>query len=380
MSQTQALAKVNTPGELMTYLKKAEGNIRMALPKHLNPDRMLRLAVTCFSQTPALRECRPDSILGSIIIASQLGLEPGVGGQGYLIPYGKTCTFVPGWQGLVQLLNNSGRATVWTGAVFEGDAFEFELGAAPKLRHVPNGKNSGDPDKLEWVYACGQVNGSEKPVIEAWPVGRVERHRDKFNKVGRRHYSYENFEMYARKVVVLQVLKYMPKSIELQNALEVADHEERGFGSKVEEGGIIIDAGPLSDDDGVKPNEPKFDKGAQQTPAPTPAPAPKAPATTPTPAPAPTPAPTPAPAPAPTNTPPPAEGAQQLNIEDVRNFIGLLTDDGLTDTAACKFLAKKFRLSPSDSLLEMFTFAGARVAWLVMNYNDENRAEIKKHL
>lgn len=221
----------------MRFLETGKGAIAAALPKHLNPDRMLRLALTAFSTQPALRKCTGQSILASIVVASQLGLEPGVAGQGYLIPYKETCTFVPGWQGLVGLLNNTGRATAWTGVVFEGDEFDFQLGSAPKLRHVP-GPNFGDSDKMLWAYACGKVNGSEQPVIEAWPMGRVWKHRDKNNKVGDRHYSFVHPEMYARKVVLLQVLKYMPRSIELNNAIVAADAAESGTHIEVV-GGII---------------------------------------------------------------------------------------------------------------------------------------------
>ena len=231
--------QVSNPKELLGFLTKSRSAIEMALPKHLNPDRMMRLALTCFSTNPALRECSAQSILASIVVASQIGLEPGVAGQGYLIPYKQTCTFVPGWQGLVGLLNNTGRATAWTGAVFDGDGWTYRLGSAPMCEHTP-GPNYGDPDKLIWVYACGKVNGSEQPVIEAWPIERVKKHRDKFNKVGARHYSYANFEMYARKVVLLQVLKYMPRSIELSNAIVAADAGEIGHTTRVEDG-VIID-------------------------------------------------------------------------------------------------------------------------------------------
>lgn len=233
---------VSSPKEMLNFLNQSKGAIAMALPKHLNPDRMMRLALTCFSTNPALRKCTAQSIIASVVVASQLGLEPGVAGQGYLIPYKDTCTFVPGWQGLVGLLNNTGRATAWTGSVFEGDTWEFTLGSNPRCNHVP-GANYGDPDKLIWVYACGKVNGSEQPVIEAWPVARVVKHRNKYNKVGDRHYSYQNFEMYARKVVLLQVLKYMPRSIELNNAIVAADAAEIGKTTRVEDG-VIIESEP----------------------------------------------------------------------------------------------------------------------------------------
>jgi recombination protein RecT len=235
---TPTALTVTTPKELLGYLSKSRSAIEMALPKHLNPDRMMRLALTCFSTNPALRECSAQSILSSIVVASQLGLEPGIAGQGYLIPYKTTCTFVPGWQGLVGLLNNTGRATAWTGAVFDGDDWQFELGSTPRCRHIP-GPNYGDVDKLTWVYACGQVNGSQQPVIEAWPVSRVKKHRDKFNKVGPKHYSVQNFEMYARKVVLLQVLKYMPRSIELNNAIAASNADESGRATVVDNGVVI---------------------------------------------------------------------------------------------------------------------------------------------
>lgn len=230
---------VNNPKELLTYLTASKSAIEMALPKHLNSDRMLRLALTCFSTNEDLRRCSAKSLLSSLIVASQLGLEPGVAGQGYLIPYKGVCTFVPGWQGLVGLLNNSGRATAWTGAVYEGDTWEFELGSHPQCKHLP-GENYGNPEKLTWVYACGKVNGSEQPVVEAWPMRRIVYHRDAFNKVGERHYSFKNMEMYARKVVLLQVLKYMPRSIELNNALVAANASEMGR-STVVDGGVVIE-------------------------------------------------------------------------------------------------------------------------------------------
>jgi recombination protein RecT len=221
--QTAVAKKENTFPAMLTQFK---GEIERALPKHLNADRMTRIALTEFRKNPALGKCDPKSVFASIIVASQLGIEPGVLGQGYLIPYKNECQFVPGWQGLSDLVARAGRASVWTGAVFDGDEFEYALGDRPYLTHRPRGED--DPNKLMWVYAIGRIKGAEWPVIEVWTADRVERHRDRFNKVGDRHYSYNHFEMYARKVVLLQVLKYMPKSVELQLATDLEHAAQKG--------------------------------------------------------------------------------------------------------------------------------------------------------
>lgn len=209
-----------------SFLERFKPQMALALPKHLNPDRMSRLAVTAFSTTPKLQLCEPRSIVASIMTAGQMGLEIGVNGQGFLVPYGRTCTFVPGWKGLTDLVNRSGRASVWTGAVFEGDDFQYQLGDSPFVKHKPGDED--DPSRLTHVYAIGRVNGSDWPVIEVWRMSKVWKHRDKYNKVGTSHYSFRDAEMYARKVPLLQVLKYMPSSVELSNAIAVANAAEIG--------------------------------------------------------------------------------------------------------------------------------------------------------
>lgn len=217
------------------FMDRLKPQMALALPKHMNADRMTRLALTAFSTTPALQECSLQSIAASVMTAAQLGLEPGIGGQGYLIPYKGTCTFVPGWKGLVDLVARSGRATVWTGAVRDGDDFEYQLGDAPFCRHRPGDTDDGQP--FTHVYAIGRVRDASMAVIEVWSRAKVQKHLKQYNKVGDRHYANSNennFEMYARKVALLQVLKYMPASIELSNAITVANASEEGRGVVIE--------------------------------------------------------------------------------------------------------------------------------------------------
>lgn len=225
MKNTQApSAKKDFP----TLLKSFVPELARALPSHMNADRMARIALTEFRKNPALAKCEPMSIIAAVVQSAQLGLEVGIMGQAYLIPYGNQCQFVSGWQGLADLVSRSGRASVWTGAVYEGDEFDYGMGDKQFVHHKA-GDNHGDDKFLTHVYAIGRIKDAEWPVIEVWTAKRVERHRDKYNKVGKRHYSYENFAMYGRKVALLQVIKYMPKSVELTMAMELDNAAENGM-------------------------------------------------------------------------------------------------------------------------------------------------------
>ena len=242
-AQLQNNRQPNPVTAFNAFLQKHKGQLELALPKHLNSDRMVRLTLTEFSKNPALQQCEIKSIFGSLITASQLGLEIGVNGQGYLVPYKGKCTFVPGWKGLVDLAQRGGRSSVWTGAVYEGDDFDYMLGDSPYCKHKPFGEF--DVNKLTHVYAIGRVKDTEMPVIEVWPIKRVEAHLKKNNKVGNAHYALtdnrKNFEMYARKVALLQVLKYMPQSIELSNAMEVSNAAEQGKGVTIDGDFVTVD-------------------------------------------------------------------------------------------------------------------------------------------
>ena len=207
-------------------LERAKAEIERALPRHLDGDRMARIALTAFRRNPALGNCDPRSVLAAVIQASQLGLEPDTLGRSYLIPYGRECQFIPGWKGLIDLVHRSGIATLWTGAVYNGDILEYGIGDSPYILHKPTGEY--DPAKLSHVYAVARMKGVKFPIVEVWTMERVHQHRDRYNKQGKRHYSFAHPEMYARKVVLLQVIKYLPASPELAAAIDLNDQAELG--------------------------------------------------------------------------------------------------------------------------------------------------------
>jgi recombination protein RecT len=210
------------PTDIFGMLKVWAPEIERALPRHMNVDRMTRIAMTEIRRNEELGRCKPVSLFAAVISAAQMGLEIGMG-RCFLVPYKDECQLIPGWKGMVELANRSGRSACWTGAVFEGDQFVYQMGDSPFVKHIPMGED--DPKKITHVYAVGRVKGSDWPVIEVWPIAKVWKHRDRYNRQGAKHYSFREPEMYARKIPLLQVLKYLPSSPELEAALVLANTE-----------------------------------------------------------------------------------------------------------------------------------------------------------
>ena len=225
------------------FMDKLKPQMALALPKHLTADRMTRLALTAFSTSEPLQRCTTKSIAASIMTAGQLGLEPGVNGAGFLVPYGTTCTFVPGWKGLVDLVSRSGRGTVFTGVIFKDQEYTFIDGAKRDLI-IHNETDLDDPEDITHAYAIGWVKDATMPIIELWRVSKIKKHRDKYNKQGQKHYSFRDWEMYARKVPLLQVIKYMPCSIEVANAVALSEAADRGRGAVIEGGFVVEEDAP----------------------------------------------------------------------------------------------------------------------------------------
>jgi recombination protein RecT len=272
MTQQLAEMKGNAPAkqqpkDFPSMLKAFMPEIQRALPAHMSADRMSRIALTEFRKNPKLAECDPRSVFAAVIMSSQLGLEVGIQGQAYLVPYNKNkrvgngwqktveCQFIPGWQGLADLVSRSGRASVWTGAVYEGDEFDYQMGDQQYIKHKA-GDNHGDPKFLTHVYAVGRIKDAVWPIIEVWTVGRVKKHRDRYNKVGQAHYSFtddHNFEMYGRKIALLQVIKYMPKSVELQTIMDLDARAEQGKAQNLDLSDAITGNYTVVEDDDDEP-------------------------------------------------------------------------------------------------------------------------------
>jgi recombination protein RecT len=102
--------------------------ISQMLPEHLTADRMARVAISALGKNPKLAQCTPESIIDCMMTLSQVGLEPD-GRNAHLIPYGKTCTLIIDYKGLVELVMRTGTVSnINAQIVCKNDVFETDKG------------------------------------------------------------------------------------------------------------------------------------------------------------------------------------------------------------------------------------------------------------
>lgn len=194
-----------------------------ALPKHINSDRFVRIAITTIRQNPKLAQCNQESLLGALMVSAQLGLEPGVLGQCYLIPYGRECQFQIGYKGMIELLRRSGQLKdIYAYSVYENDEFEMTYGLDRDLKHKPNLQNKGN---FIGCY-CVAVLKDDARAFEYMTKEEIEAHGKKFSKTYGNGPWKTDFEAMAHKTVVKKMLKWLPVSVEF---LEMANKDEKTF-------------------------------------------------------------------------------------------------------------------------------------------------------
>lgn len=203
-----------------------KGAIAQAIPKHMTPDRLLRIATTAIKTTPKLKACTAVSLLASVMQCAQLGLEPGVLGHAYLIPfnnkkkdkngkeyYEMEAQFQIGYKGLLDLVRRTGEiSSIAAHAVHKNDFFEFEYGLKENLKHIP--KMEGDRGEVYLYYAYAKFKDGGYSFL-VMGKSDIERHRDMYSKTAKFGPWKDQFDEMAKKTVIKALVKYMPISVEV---------------------------------------------------------------------------------------------------------------------------------------------------------------------
>ncbi|MGH0790774.1 recombination protein RecT [Bacillus cereus] len=196
------------------YMKKMAPRMAEVLPKHMDMNRMSRIALTTIRTNPKLLECAVPSLMGAVMQAVQLGLEPGLLGHCYILPYKREATFVIGYKGMIDLARRSGHIqSIYAHAVHENDEFEYELGLHPKLEHKPS---HGDRGAFIGAYAVAHFKDGGYQ-MEFMPKSEIEKRRKRSASANSSYSPWSSdYEEMAKKTVVRYMFKYLPISIEVQ--------------------------------------------------------------------------------------------------------------------------------------------------------------------
>lgn len=238
-AQGRQLRKADPQGGFKALLEKAWPRIAAVMPSTMSPNRMFQLAMSTYNSDPLLAQCSPQSILSCLMKCGALGLEPSnVDGLGraYILPFKnwKTrryeATFILGYKGMIDLARRSGELmSIHAQAVYEGDEFErWEDMDGQHFRWVPKRDAPHDPEHLTDVYMVAKLKDGGT-VFESMTKAEVEDIR-KRSKASDKGPWATDYEAMALKTVIRRSFKYLPVSIEAQQAA-VADEQTPDYSS-----------------------------------------------------------------------------------------------------------------------------------------------------
>ena len=209
----------------------------LAMPRHMTPDRFVRIAITAMRGKPDLQKCTQESVLACLMNCSQYGLEPD-GRRAHLIPFKKNtklpsgewsetyeCTLIVDYKGLAELALRSGLvSTLHADIVCEGDLFEYSLGQI--TQHIPwflrrDADRPAEQGDCYAVYAmCVNRDGTSK--CEVMSTMEIEGIRAR-SKSGKSGPWVTDWSEMAKKTAFRRLSKWLVLSPEFR---DVADRDE----------------------------------------------------------------------------------------------------------------------------------------------------------
>ena len=205
-------------------------SLKEALPKHLTAERMGRVALTALRKNAKLAACTPESFLGSLLTAAQLGLEVNTPlGEAYLIPFKGECQIIIGYQGYLKLARNSGLVSeIYAHAVRDGDEFSYELGLNQGLRHVPSTRPDREEQRITHCYAVAKLKDGGT-LFKVLSRAQIDKRRARSTAPAGGPWDTDP-EAMVEKTAVRALAKWIPRSAELVLAAAIDEAPELGRG------------------------------------------------------------------------------------------------------------------------------------------------------
>ena len=224
-----------------------------AVPKGFDAERFVRVCKTVVRENDKLQQCDIQSLLGSLMISAQLGLEPNTTlSEAHIIPYGNKAQFQMGYRGLIKLAWNSGLiVSIDYDKICENDTYEYSKGDGGKFVHTPS--LGGDRGKIIAYYAYAVMKGGGK-AVHLMTMKEVQDHGKRFSKAFNAKSSpwVTDFDSMAYKTVLIQLAdKKLPKATQSEAMMRLAQAVQKDSTTNYipeEKMGVNIDMDEIVDD------------------------------------------------------------------------------------------------------------------------------------
>jgi recombination protein RecT len=180
------------------------------------------------AKSPDLLQCTKVSLQNCILQSMALKLYPGPMQECAYVKFKDEAVFIPQYQGLIKLaIQGRTIRDASANVVYENDDFDYSEGTDCFLRHKRHlGKSSERGDRIA-VYATATLkNGSRKFIIMS--VDDIESIKSRSRSANSSYSPWStDYDEMAKKTAIKRLLKLIPKSTELAEALDIDNAIER---------------------------------------------------------------------------------------------------------------------------------------------------------
>ena len=222
----QFIDSVFTPERMEIVVQACTGN------RYATREKILATMAEAAMREPKIMEAYPPSVFQSALLVSRLDLDASGNhnGAAFVVRWNSKmkrneCSVQFGYGALTDLATRDGRIRSFTmGAAYESDAFEFELGTNPYIKHHPVGDYE-ESEMPKWYYAIARFpdGGTEFEVMSAAQVTEI---RDKFATSSKGYTSpawQHSFAEQGKKTVLRRLIKRLPVNPVLAEAIHEGD-------------------------------------------------------------------------------------------------------------------------------------------------------------
>lgn len=220
----------------LAWLERRSSLIARALPKHIDEGHFIEAALTSMGK---LRNCNTETIYTALMACARFGLAPD-GVRAAIVPFGKTATFVPMYQGLIDVMHRSGKVrSVRVDFIRANDLWEYTpTNPSPRdFFHKPRVElPKEDRGDVILAYAYAWMDGGSRSQVVLLNRQDAIEIRDLYSKAyaygestGKRDSAWHtHFDQQWAKSGVRRLAKLVPTSPELVTLLQADIDADEG--------------------------------------------------------------------------------------------------------------------------------------------------------